>query len=46
MENGTDKKEITAKKLAEGHMGRVVQRCTQVNPEKRYRSVTHLMEAI
>ena len=35
-----------SKRLAEGHMGRVVQRCTQVNPEKRYKDVLHLMEAI
>lgn len=32
--------------LAEGHLGRVVERCTQVNPEKRYSSVIRLMEAI
>ena len=29
-----------------GHMGRVVERCTQVNPEKRYKSVLQLMEAV
>ena len=33
-------------KLAEGRMGRVVQRCTQVNPEKRYQNVLHLMGEI
>lgn len=32
--------------LAEGRLGRVVERCTQVNPEKRYSSVKRLMEAI
>ena len=29
--------------LAEGRLGRVIGRCTQVNPEKRYRDVVHLM---
>lgn len=38
--------EHPSRKLADGRLGRVVQRCTQVNPEKRYRSVIHLMEAI
>ena len=38
--------EHPSRKLASGRLGRVVQRCTQVNPEKRYRSVNHLMEAI
>jgi serine/threonine protein kinase len=38
--------EHPSRRLAEGHMGRVVQRCTQVNPEKRYKDVLHLMEAI
>ena len=35
-----------SKKLAEGRLGRVIQRCTQVNPAKRYKDVLHLMEAI
>ena len=35
-----------SKKLAEGRMGRVIQRCTQVNPAKRYKNVLHLMEAL
>ena len=35
-----------SKKLAEGRLGRVVQRCTQVNPAKRYKDVLHLMEAL
>ena len=35
-----------SKKLAEGRMGRVIQRCTQVNPAKRYKDVLHLMEAL
>lgn len=38
--------EHPSKRLAEGRMGRVIQRCTQVNPAKRYRDVLHLMEAI
>ena len=35
-----------SKKLAEGKLGRVVVRCTQVNPEKRYKNVLRLMEAL
>ena len=35
-----------SKRLAEGHMGRVIGRCTQVNPEKRYKDVVHLMDAL
>ena len=35
-----------SKRLAEGRMGRVIQRCTRVNPAKRYRDVLHLMEAL
>ena len=38
--------EHPSKRLAEGHMGRVVQHCTQVNPRKRYKDVLHLMEAV
>ena len=38
--------EHPSKKLAGGHMGRVVHRCTQVNPQKRYKDVLHLMEAV
>jgi len=30
--------------LAKGHMGRVVRRCTMMNPRQRYRDVLHLME--
>lgn len=33
-------------RLAEGRLGRVVQRCILVNPEKRYSSALRLMEAI
>ena len=32
--------------LAGGRMGRVVERCTRVNPEKRYPNVLRLMEAL
>ena len=35
-----------SKKMVKGHLGRVVARCTQVNPEKRYRDVVHLMAAL
>lgn len=35
-----------ARQLATGHPGRVVQRCTMMSPEKRYRSVQELKEAL
>lgn len=35
-----------SKQLAEGRLGRIIQRCTQVNPAKRYRDVLRLMEAL
>ena len=35
-----------SKKLAEGRLGRISQRCTQINPAKRYKNVLHLMEAL
>ena len=35
-----------SKRLAEGRLGRVIQRCTQVNPAKRYKDVMYLMEAL
>lgn len=38
--------EHPSKKLAEGKLGRVVERCTRVNPQKRYKNVLRLMEAI
>lgn len=38
--------EHPSKKLAEGKLGRVVVRCTQVNPQKRYKNVLRLMEAL
>ena len=33
-------------RLAPGHLGRVVERCTRVNPEKRYPNILRLMEAL
>ena len=38
--------EHPSRKLAAGRMGRIVQRCTMVNPEKRYKNILHLMEAL
>ena len=38
--------EHPSKKLAEGRMGRIIERCTRVNPEKRYRDVLHLMREL
>lgn len=38
--------EHPARQLAAGHPGRVVQRCTMMSPEKRYRSVQELKEAL
>ena len=35
-----------SKELAHGRLGRIVQKCTMVNPKKRYKSVLHLMEAL
>ena len=35
-----------SKHLVEGRMGRIVDRCTHVNPEKRYQNVLRLMEAL
>lgn len=32
--------------LVRGHLGRVVQRCTMLAPEKRYKSILHLMESL
>ena len=33
-------------RLAPGRLGRVVERCTRVNPEKRYPNILRLMEAL
>lgn len=38
--------EHPSRKLAPGRMGRIVQRCTMVNPAKRYRNIRHLMEVL
>lgn len=35
-----------SKELASGRLGRIVQKCTMINPEKRYKSVLYLMEAL
>lgn len=35
-----------SKQLAEGRMGRIVDRCTHVNPQRRYKNVLRLMEAL
>ena len=38
--------EHPSRKLVSGRMGRIVQRCTMVNPEKRYKNILHLMEVL
>ena len=38
--------EHPSKRLAEGRMGRIVDRCTHVNPQRRYKNVLRLMEAL
>lgn len=38
--------EHPSKKLAGGKMGRIVDRCTHVNPQRRYKNVLRLMEAL
>ena len=35
-----------SKKLAEGRLGRIIEHCTRVNPQKRYKTVLHLMSAL
>ena len=35
-----------SKQLARGRLGRIVERCTHVNPQKRYQNVLRLMEAL
>lgn len=35
-----------SKELASGRLGRIVQKCTMVNPKKRYQNVLYLMEAL
>ncbi len=38
--------EHPSRRLAPGRMGRIVERCTRVNPEKRYQNALRLMEAL
>lgn len=38
--------EHPSRKLARGHMGRVVRKCTMMNPDQRYRDIRFLMEAL
>lgn len=35
-----------SRELASGRLGRIVQKCTMVNPQKRYKNVRTLMEAL
>ena len=35
-----------SRELAPGHLGRIVQKCTMVNPKKRFKNVLYLMEAL
>ena len=35
-----------SQELAGGRLGHIVQKCTMVNPKKRYQNVLHLMEAL
>ena len=35
-----------SQELASGRLGRIVQRCTQINPKKRYKSVLYLLEEL
>ncbi len=38
--------EHPSRKLAPRRMGRIVQRCTMVNPAKRYKNILHLLEVL
>ena len=38
--------EHPSRRLVEGKMGRIVDRCTHVNPQRRYKNVLRLMEAL
>ena len=38
--------EHPSKRLAPGRLGRIAERCTRVNPNKRYKNVLRLMEAL
>ena len=35
-----------SRELAGGRLGRIVQKCTMMNPKKRYKNVIHLMESL
>ena len=35
-----------SRELASGRLGRIVQKCTMVNPKKRFKNVLYLMEAL
>ena len=39
-------REHPSKKLAEGQLGRVVEKCTHVNPQRRYKNVLRLADAL
>ena len=36
----------SSRELASGRLGRIVQKCTMVNPKKRFKNVLYLMEAL
>ncbi|MDO4265719.1 MAG: serine/threonine-protein kinase [Eubacteriales bacterium] len=38
--------EHPSRRLADGRFGRIVTRCTQVNPAKRYKTVLHLLDEL
>lgn len=38
--------EHPSRRTAKGELGRIVEKCTMTNPDKRYQSVLHLMEAL
>ena len=35
-----------SEQLASGDMGRIISRCTMVHPDKRYKNIVRLMEAL
>ena len=35
-----------SRSLAEGKMGRIIEKCTMTNPSRRYRDTLQLMEAL
>jgi serine/threonine protein kinase len=38
--------EHPSRRVARGKLGKIVEKCTMTNPDKRYQSVLHLMEAL